>query len=187
MLIGLTGVAQSGKDTTCLLLQDIVEAPVRRDAFADRLKLSAARALGLDYDLDNARNFCNMIKCPGFDILILDPNGFCVRSLSGRKYLQAYGTEAHRDVFGTDFWVDIVLDQYDRYDPSGEVVVITDTRFPNEAQAIRDCGGVIWKIERPKLERISESTHGSEQGIPGELIDWTIINDGDLDHLSDLV
>jgi hypothetical protein len=183
MLIGLTGIAQSGKDTTYRILRDMVDGSVRRDAFADRLKLSAAKALGRSCDLAEALTFCNTIKGPGFDILLLDPDGHVLQSLTGREYLQFYGTEAHREVFGTDFWVNIVLDQYD----PGEILIITDTRFDNEAQAIRDRGGIIWKIQRPELERIAESGHGSEQGISVELIDLMVLNDRGLDELHDAV
>ena len=46
-IIGLTGKARAGKDTVADILEEITEGRVDREAFADRLKLIAALALGI--------------------------------------------------------------------------------------------------------------------------------------------
>jgi hypothetical protein len=163
---------------------------VRRDAFADRLKISAARAFGFDGTEEECIAFCNIIKGEGWRILIQrdedrDEGHHPVELCTGREYLQRYGTEAHRDVFGQQFWVKAVLP--DGYPSDTErdntLLVITDVRFPNEAERVRECGGQVWKIDRP-VERIAESAHASETPLSDEsLIDRTIRNHGDLDAL----
>jgi hypothetical protein len=162
---------------------------VRRDAFADRLKISAARAFGFDGTEEECIAFCNIIKGEGWRILIQrdedrDEGHHPVELCTGREYLQRYGTEAHRDVFGQQFWVKAVLP--DGYPSDTErdntLLVITDVRFPNEAKRVRECGGEVWKIDRP-VERIAESAHASETPLSDDLIDRTIRNHDDLDAL----
>lgn len=181
MLIGLHGEAQSGKDTSYRMIADHAGSiPCRREGFADRLKLSAAAALGFIGDTDEAIEFCNQLKQPGIMIEVFDQNeGGTITDLTGREYLQYYGTEAHRDVFGQRFWVDMVLESSKR----SELLVVTDVRFENEARAIRDRGGEIWHVIRPKGDKIAESAHSSERPLPPELIDRMILNDSDLLNL----
>lgn len=124
--------------------------------------------------------------------------------LTGREYLQNLGNEA-RNVFGEDFWVDQVLP---RPALSAEVIggssrdvprhlsvlnservqqeygtdylAITDLRYPNEAQRVRDLGGEVWEIIRPGL---SSDGHASEKPLPKGLTTYRIVNDGTLQDL----
>lgn len=183
-IIGLSGPAGSGKDAAFGFIKDVLkDKDVQRDAFADRLKVSAARALGVTGDTDECLRDMNWLKKEGY-IGVFDEAGNLIGGITGREYLQYYGTEAHRDVFGTDFWVEAVLDHNAQHPYYGrepfDVLVITDVRFDNEAQAIRDCGGEVWRIERET--QINESAHASEAGLPDDLIDRTIINDGTLEE-----
>jgi len=89
--------------------------------------------------------------------------------LSGRtpRYaLQTLGTDWARHMMGEDFWVDCwrnaILGE--------ELVVAEDVRFLNEAKAIREVGGELWRIKR---EGFNGDTHYSEREI--ELIDCDTI------------
>jgi hypothetical protein len=186
MLIGLHGKAKHGKDTSCGILRDHLaevdpRLPTRRDAFADRLKLSAAAALGFEGTVEEAVAFCERLKHPKTYITVSEYTSVPTVKISGREYLQYYGTEAHRDVFDQAFWVNAVMDTYDPQ----EVLIITDVRFVNEAEAVRERGGEVWHVIRPELEEIAESSHASEQVLPAELIDRTIYNDASLEVLRD--
>lgn len=189
MLIGLHGEAGSGKDTAYGFIANATppEVPVRRDAFADRLKVSAARALGYpDPDSEKCIALCNALKVNGEIIVFVEGDTAEERDhwvITGREYLQLYGTEAHRDVFDQDFWVNQVLDHYRK----GELLVVTDVRFPNEAEAILAAGGTIWEIVRPNAAKIAESGHASETRLPDDLIDLTIVNDGTLEEFREEV
>ena len=98
--------------------------------------------------------------------------------MSIREYLQRYGTESHRDVFGTDFWVDMALPL--DTDHSDRLLVVTDVRFPNEVIRVLDLGGVVWKLERETATL--HSAHPSEQDLD-EWVNVFVDNTGSLDDL----
>lgn len=60
--------------------------------------------------------------------------------------------------------------------------IITDVRFPNEAEAIRAAGGIVFKVVRPSLG-VSDDEHPSETSVDLIEADHTIINDGTLADL----
>lgn len=108
--------------------------------------------------------------------------------ISGRTFLQRYGTEAHRDLFGDDFWVDALLPleikkfhgdeaRWQKNFPTSDIAVITDVRFENEAERIRDLGGQVWRIDRPDLPE-TEDQHASEQALPISMVDVVVPNYG---------
>src|SRR4051812_41564969 len=127
MIIGLNGRMQSGKDTTAQILARLFEN-VERGAFADKLKDSAAAALQI------TREQLEFLKLDG-KIQIIGPGW--AQTITGRQYLQFYGTEAHRNVFGNDFWVEQV---FDKPVTDGTILVVTDMRFPNEIAGVLDRG-----------------------------------------------
>lgn len=166
-LIGLTGLAGAGKDIVGGFVLDWAThhgIQAKRDAFADRLKISAAAALGVP--ATEAVAFCNALKEPDAALQIDTPYGPAPR-ISGRKFLQLYGTEAHRDVFGGEFWVNELFKGYDGlfHTQQPDILVLTDVRFENEAEAVRSRGGEIWEVVRDGVEQ--DTTHVSEDGIDG--------------------
>lgn len=173
MLIGLTGRAQSGKDTVYQELS-VLYGPVRnveRRAFADRLYESAAQALGVaasdlrEWKLDDRVSLEVVDRDPGVSFARV---GHLVR-LTVREYLQRYGTEAHRDVFGEGFWVDAL----DLTHGDHDLVVVTDVRFPNEAEAIRAHGGHVVRVVGPPTV---DDDHPSEAPIEDHLVDHVLDN-----------
>jgi hypothetical protein len=188
MILGLSGRAGAGKDLTYKLLVELADQLVSRGgrmsvvrrAFADPLKVSAARALGVKGDAQACLDFCNRIKGDGL-IRVNSASGDHITYLTGREYLQFYGTEAHREVFDDSFWVDASLPK--GWNPVSELVVVTDVRFPNEAERIHENGGVVWQINRPDGGKIAESAHSSEVGLHRRYIHRYIDNDGTVDDL----
>jgi hypothetical protein len=84
-----------------------------------------------------------------------------------REFLQKLGTEAIRDGLHTNAWVNALFADYKKTFLIGELEIdrleeiakergeypnwiITDCRFPNEAQAIKDRGGIVVRINRDK-------------------------------------
>lgn len=159
MVIGLHGRIGAGKNAAAkrlaLLYPDVVEV-----SFAAKLKLSAAALLGCTVDdLERWKN--------NRDALVEVHDG---TRLGGRQtvrsFLQRYGTESHRDIFGEDFWLDAALPLEAQLAPGGydnALYVVTDVRFPNEAQRVKDLGGYTVKVIGP-----DEFTSGHVSELPLE-------------------
>ena len=49
-------------------------------------------------------------------------------------------------------------------------VVVDDLRFPNEAAAIRQMGGVIWRVYRPGLVTMDHASERSQKHIEEDLL-----------------
>ena len=110
MLIGLHGKKRSGKDTAAKLIAEWASQnglAVRQDAFARRLKISASRALGFVGEDEDCDELCDLLKEDSSIKVSIGSNK--AWEISGREYLQYYGTEAHREVFDLDFWVNTTL------------------------------------------------------------------------------
>ena len=176
MLIGFHGRKQAGKDTAFSRLSLYYDEPVyyvERVSFADLLYRSAAAALGVTVEElyewkvdDNVRISIQRRTLVQGEFVWED-----IQTLNFRQYLQYYGTEAHRDIFGSNFWVDAVTMYHE-----GKIVVVTDVRFVNEAEAIREFGGTIVELVGPTEVEQAGDTHASETPLPRELVDFVIDN-----------
>lgn len=169
IVIGLTGHMQAGKDTVGQILAETFS--YQRVAFADKLKAVAIR-IGWDGSKDPWEWYDNSL--PSNE---LKP----VSTLDGRKLLQELG-RAIRDELGEDAWIRPIRDRIfgDYSFPMGRYV-ITDVRYPNEAQWIQEwAGGEIWKVVRPGYDG---DTHESETLLEGIEYDHLILNSGTLEDL----
>lgn len=92
-----------------------------------------------------------------------------------RRFLQNFGVGIR--AIEEDFWVDAGIGQMDY---CGDFVV-TDCRFPNEGDAIRDLGGSIVRVLRPSLE--SDDTHASETAMDDYKVDAEILNESTIEAL----
>jgi len=71
------------------------------------------------------------------------------RDMTPRLMLQLIGTNIIRDNLHPDIWMRIVEKKI-QDGVYGNRVVITDTRFPNECQMVRDLGGMVARVVRGK-------------------------------------
>jgi len=99
-----------------------------------------------------------------------------------RVLLQRLGVSC-REIFGDDCWVRLVESEMrpDIFTAHTSHFVITDVRFPNEADMIRDNGGVVVRIDRPDVKAIN--THISEHALDDYEFDHYVWNDGTVDDL----
>jgi len=168
MIIGLSGYAQSGKDSTAELL--CLNYDYRRIAFADPMREALFR---LNPKLDSITHLAHRVEDYGWDVAKREPEV--------RRLLQVLGTEVGRKMFGQDFWVNIALSGLNAEDR----VVVSDVRFPNEADAIKKLGGTVWRINRHNHSAVNG--HASEHAMDNYMFSHVIYNDGTLDDLSDEV
>lgn len=106
-----------------------------------------------------------------------------------RDFLQKLGTDALRDGLHPNTWINALMSEYNPYSTRGSFYeevesnwIITDTRFPNEAQAIKDAGGIVIRVDRPGFKPVN--AHPSETGLDHWDFDYKIMNGSDLVSLA---
>lgn len=176
-LVGLSGYARSGKDTAA---QALIELGYERRAFADKLKDLTAYL-----DPIVAGYIVPGCDCCGGDEIVFErlsedlAHGWesAKRTPEVRELLQRLGVGA-REILGDSVWVDAALDGLP---DSTKLVVVTDVRFPNEANAIRAIGGVVYRVERAGV--VAVNGHISETALDGYSFDGIIENNGTIEQL----
>ncbi len=183
MIVGISGPINSGKDTVAEILCD--EYNFLRVAFADSLK---------DFCLKMFPDILN-------EETLWGPSE--KRTPECRRLLQQLGTDVARQ-FDPNVWVKHTmnrisllqtqgLDALGRHNPTrpDRSVVVSDVRFPNEAEGIRAQGGFLLSITRPDNYNLVNTeqtarTHESETSIfeiPSELFSARIVNNKTLEDL----
>jgi hypothetical protein len=148
MIIGLGFQARSGKDTVAQHLH--TKKAFVQVAFADALKEGARAIFGLtDEQL--------------YGDLKGEVDGFW--DDTPRNILQKMGTECMRRGYRDDLWVKCV-ERVVKRNPDLDFV-ISDVRFPNEAAAVKEWGGVLVRIDRPADSELSDAAklHASETSM----------------------
>lgn len=136
---------------------------------------------------------------------------FIPRNMSVRHLLQVLGTEGLREGLHKDVWVNALFADYvaNRQARTNDLVtesingngmitwkfnpaldldgmlypnwIITDVRYPNEATAIDNRGGLVIRINRPGIG--PANNHMSENSLDSYKFDYTIENSGDIQQL----
>lgn len=174
MIIGLSGYAQSGKDTVANIL--VEQYGYKRIAFADPIR-------DLLYEMDppvtvgagsekHTVGLQNYVDVYGWDGAKQNP---IVRSM-----LQNLGVGA-RKVFGDTFWIYQALSDVAPQDK----VVVSDVRFVNEADWIQTFSGQIWRIKRVGTDAVNE--HVSESEMDGYPVNQIFVNNGTIEDLEALI
>lgn len=196
MILGITGKAQSGKDTACRIVQlintvdydcaclegkgekyilDNVDniLPItymwEKHAFADKLKECASTILGVPRFMFESGEFKESFT----SLPLSNKEG---EPMTNREFLQYFGTEVGRNI-DKDLWIKALMYSYGRDKESHWI--IPDVRFPNEADAIRNAGGILWKIER---DGSGAGNHISEKLIDDIKVDVVIENNLDMKY-----
>ena len=220
MIIALSGRAGSGKDTVGKCIQYMTAKDVGLEClkriraglpidghhnsdfenkkFAGKLKTVASLLSGVSVE---------MFEDQDFKKLDMEPEW----GMTYREFLQKLGTEAMRDGLHKNVWINALFADYKRglelvksdnpkYDLKAEEVgeypnwLITDMRFPNEMDAVKDKGGITIRVNRPKPREVflmNANTvidtrvpeHPSETALDNAEFDYVIENDGDFDDL----
>lgn len=145
--VAFIGRMFSGKTTASnILVQDMGFVKL---AFADPVKIVSAAML------DQMNAYLRV-----YDLPALNSNGAWdydtiqkrKKEPQVRKLLQLVGTELGRELVGYEnIWVDILLKSAEDL----ECVVVDDCRFPNEADALREHGFRIVRVDRPVEDRLT--------------------------------
>jgi hypothetical protein len=140
------------------------------------------------------------------------------KRMTYREFLQRLGTEAMRDGLHTNVWVNALFADYKGI-PTGAIIgekisltessyyseypeimypnwIITDMRFPNEMEVVKEKGGITIRVVRPhgytnphtgEYKEMPLSYHPSETALDDSVFDYEIINDGEIVDLIEKV
>jgi hypothetical protein len=194
MIIGICGFIGSGKDTVADYLVNFHE--FRRESFANTLKDAVAAVFGWDRVMLEGRTKEAREWREQPDQWWSDRLG---QQITPRWILQYWGTEVCRAGFHDDIWIASVENKLRK---SGDNVVISDCRFPNEIASIKSAGGCIAWVQRGTLPHWydiavkanrgetsaitwleKEKIHASEWAWIGSNFDYMLDNNGSIDDL----
>lgn len=196
------GIMKANYDTWLLYHKnDFIENDEIIIHFADKLKDDISEFCGIDRKLldrqdvkeENYYNFKTGIVSTNIkdaDVVINDIDEFDYDNLSPllflynnisikiRVLLQYYGTNIIRNHFWKEAFIRYTINKaFDIRNSKGQCI-IADARFDNECEAIKQCGGMIIRIDR-KSNNDNHDSHESEQ-ITINKDDYVIDNTGTL-------
>lgn len=187
-LLGVTGLARSGKDHASDYLAKQMQ--LHKYAFAEPLKTMLKSVFGDHFHEGDRSDICPE-TCKSYRVM-----------------MQTLGTEWGRELMNPQVWVNLVARRWKEVERGEHLVqhgtlasymaegmILSDVRFDSEAEWIQLNGGVILEIVRPDqhpptvvekvVTAVASATvgipgHASEQGISRHFITHTIVNDGSL-------
>ncbi len=172
MIIGIHGFKQSGKDTLAKLFVD--EFSFSRVAFADKVK----EALHVIFDVpreklhgsDEDKNSLSKVRWN--HLHGIQPSADSHKEfLSIRELMQIFATEMCRQVIPGIWYQYLPLHEHKH-------VVVSDLRFTNEAQYLKDNKALLIRVTRTGA---GPTAHSSESGLADDWFDYELINDGSLE------
>jgi hypothetical protein len=187
--------------------------------FAGKLKQIASILTGIPVEKFEDQEFKKTFLSREWDTIVLKPgkrqDGLFgkgeseIKQTSVREFLQRLGTEAMRDGLHTNVWVNAlfadykVIDRRTMQDPDNSNInypnwIITDTRFPNELEAVKKRNGITIKVIRPDYientftgkkfpVKVHQTLHPSETALDDAKFNYEIINNGSIKELIEKV
>ena len=173
MLIGLVGKKRAGKDSFASRLTSA--HGFVRYAFADPLK---ALMLELDPFVDSTIDIERDTRGVRLSEVIAEIGWEGAKEIPEvRRLLQAHGDAARRHI-GEDVWLSATMEKVLR---EPRPVVVTDVRYPNEADAIEAHGGTLVRIIR--TGRQDNDNHITETALDDRRTPYVVLNSGTLGDL----
>jgi hypothetical protein len=202
-------------------------SPFKIKKFAGKLKQIASLLTGIPVEMFEDQEFKKQYMPEEWNTDFTEVEDKYAGRMTYREFLQRLGTEAMRDGLHTNVWVNALFADYKdvyigdwgqgnhMYEKPNWI--ITDMRFPNEMEAVKDKGGITIRVVRQyskedllkgsgshyiKDEELSAklrqryksmadlpvvNIHPSETALDDAEFDYEIINDGTLEDLIEKV
>jgi hypothetical protein len=196
-LIGISGKIGSGKDTFAEIIRLLTSAPYLTNQtiehylrnpnpnitrtewsikkFAGKLKEVASLLTGIPVYKFEDQDFKKTNLPEEWNVWY--PNQDRSEPMTVRELLQKLGTEAMRNGLHTNTWVNATFAHYNH----SSKWLITDVRFPNEAAAVTEKGGLLVRLNRNS----DTGDHPSETSLDNYDFPIVIENTGTLSELID--
>lgn len=144
----------------------VIKQPWEFRRFAGKLKEIASILTGVDASRFEDQDFKKTKMGKEWDFITY------------REFLQRLGTEAIRNGIHSEAWVNAMFADFHS---TISHWLITDCRFKNEAISVRRNGGLVIRINNPRL-LLQENPHASEVDLDDYDFDYVIDNDGTLEE-----
>lgn len=155
MIVGLAGPKGAGKSTLASKLTEHFPNSIVLP-FAGPLKAMAeAFYTAAGFDLEDVQRRVYGDRKEMYDAL----GGALV---TPRHVMQTLGTEWGRNCVHSDLWVQLWLERALKEEKAGRLVIADDVRFDNEARAIWDKQGLVFRFNGPAAD---DTGHASEGGV----------------------
>ena len=190
MIIGISGKAQSGKDTVCKMMAYTLwyyKHSQRLEPFSiehyekcsknyvNLLNKVGWRQKSFAYKLKQCLSFVLNEHISRFEDNDFKKSNVDWLGISVRELLQEFGTAIRNEVCD-DFWVKACLKDFEEHNN----YLITDVRFKSEAKGIKEKEGIIIRVNR---EGAGAGNHISEIDLDDYNFNWIIDNNGSMEDL----
>ena len=164
MIIGITGIMGSGKDTVANMF---VEKGCVQDSFAAPLKDLCASVFGWDRNLLEGDTVISRDFRETADIYWTRKTG--IDNFTPRLALQLLGTDIMRTHFNQDIWLDSLEYRIRKNLESDQKIVVSDARFKNELDLVKSLDGIVIHVLREDLpEWYETAVHANKGSVPAK-------------------
>ena len=182
MIIGISGKARVGKDTTGKIFKEELEKAGKGDFQLMEYSRELKKCLARDFNLSHEQLYGDLKEAP--DERYTKQSTVPTEYWTPREILQAYG-EFMRSI-DIDFWVNSVF----KNEP--ENMIITDVRHENEVKAVKHRGGYIVRVYRDHNIEVHGIDHISETALDNTgsglySPDFEIENNSSIQNLTNVV
>lgn len=174
IIIGISGKLGSGKDTVANIIK-ATDPTFQSKAYAYKLKQIVSILTSCSIE-DTMTQEGKNTYIPEFELTI-------------GQMLQQLGTNVLREGFNKNVWINALMLELSK---SKGNYIITDCRFKNEADAIKNAGGFLIRVNRPDNPIARNSNRDLSHPSETDMDDYTgfdavIENDADLESLENKV
>jgi ABC-type oligopeptide transport system ATPase subunit len=177
-IIGLAGKKNSGKTTTGMAIQGLSDKYSVDGITCIIQEAFEGEQISLDHEKWKIKSFAHKVKevasiLTGYPVKKFEDRKFKnshldLWQMTGRELLQKIGTDALRNGLDDQVWIKALFSDY-----KDDNWIITDVRFPNEAIAIQERGGIVVLLLR-NID--SNDRHPSEREVENISPDYIIDN-----------